>query len=40
MPTNAPLSLDPTRTALVNVHWQHDIVSPDGAFAPYLRAIR
>ena len=36
MPTSAPLSLDPTRTALVNVHWQHDIVSPDGAFAPYF----
>lgn len=36
MPMNESLSLDPTRTALVNVHWQHDIVTPDGAFAPFF----
>lgn len=36
MPTNTPLSLVPTRTALVNVHWQQDIVTPEGAFAPYF----
>ncbi|MFD6061346.1 cysteine hydrolase family protein [Rhodococcus wratislaviensis] len=36
MPTNETISLDPTRTALVNVHWQHDIVTPEGAFAPYF----
>lgn len=36
MPMNESLSLDPTRTALVNVHWQHDIVAPDGAFAPFF----
>lgn len=30
------LRLDPARTALINVHWQYDIVSPDGAFAPFF----
>ncbi|PQP25107.1 cysteine hydrolase family protein [Rhodococcus opacus] len=36
MSTTEPISLDPTRTALVNVHWQRDIVTPDGAFAPFF----
>ncbi|HEY0697043.1 MAG TPA: cysteine hydrolase [Micromonospora sp.] len=26
--------LDPRRTAVVNVHWQHEVVSPDGVFGP------
>ncbi|MFC8847459.1 MULTISPECIES: cysteine hydrolase family protein [unclassified Micromonospora] len=26
--------LDPRRTAVVNIHWQHEIVSPDGLFGP------
>lgn len=26
--------IDPTRVAVVNVHWQHEVVSPDGAFGP------
>lgn len=34
--TETPLSLDPARTAVVNVHWQHDIVTAQGAFAPYF----
>lgn len=28
--------LDPTRTAVVNVHWQHEVVSPEGAFGPFF----
>lgn len=31
--TETSLSLDPARTAVVNVHWQYDIASPEGAFA-------
>jgi biuret amidohydrolase len=31
-------TIDPTRTALVAVHMQNDIVGPDGAFAPFFRA--
>ena len=31
-------TVDPTRTALVAVHVQNDIVGPDGAFAPFFRA--
>ncbi|MGQ4618911.1 isochorismatase family protein [Nocardia sp. R7R-8] len=31
-----PLVLEPARTALINVHWQADIVSPTGAFAPFF----
>ncbi len=31
-------TLDPTRTALVAVHVQNDIVGADGAFAPFFRA--
>ncbi|MFI6822809.1 cysteine hydrolase family protein [Micromonospora sp. NPDC050187] len=27
---------DPARTAVVNVHWQHEVVSPQGAFGPYF----
>ncbi|MFG1888709.1 cysteine hydrolase family protein [Micromonospora sp. NPDC049051] len=27
---------DPTRTAVVGVHWQHEIVSPGGFFGPYF----
>ncbi|MCY1159483.1 MAG: putative isochorismatase family protein ywoC [Citricoccus sp.] len=34
--TETPLSLDPTRTAVVNVHWQNDIVTGEGAFAPFF----
>lgn len=30
--TANPLMVDPARTAVINVHWQHDIVSPHGAF--------
>lgn len=30
------LFLEPARTALINVHWQHDIVTPSGAFAPFF----
>ncbi|MEH0973341.1 cysteine hydrolase [Micromonospora sp. CPCC 205546] len=28
--------LDPTRTAVVGVHWQHEVVSPDGVFGPFF----
>ncbi|MFC9557004.1 cysteine hydrolase [Rhodococcus sp. NPDC056960] len=31
-----PYPLDPSRTALINVHWQEDIVTPTGAFAPFF----
>ena len=31
-------TIDPTRTALVAVHVQNDIVGADGAFAPFFRA--
>ena len=31
-------TIDPTRTALIAVHIQNDIVGPDGAFAPFFRA--
>jgi nicotinamidase-related amidase len=31
-------TIDPTRTALIAVHMQNDIVGPDGAFAPFFRA--
>ena len=35
------LQLDPARTALVNVHWQQDIVTAHGAFAPFFaEAVR
>lgn len=32
--TDTPL--EPGRTALINVHWQHDIVTPTGAFGPFF----
>lgn len=32
------ISLDPTHTAVVAVHFQNDIVGPDGAFAPFFHA--
>ncbi|MGI5219098.1 cysteine hydrolase family protein [Nocardia sp. CA-290969] len=32
----SPLSLTLSRTALVNVHWQRDIVTASGAFAPFF----
>ncbi|MFD9192289.1 cysteine hydrolase family protein [Streptomyces phaeochromogenes] len=28
--------LDPSRTAVINVHWQRDIVKADGAFGPFF----
>lgn len=28
--------LDPLRTAVVGVHWQHEVVSPDGVFGPFF----
>jgi nicotinamidase-related amidase len=28
------LDIDPARTAVINVHWQHEVVSPDGLFGP------
>jgi nicotinamidase-related amidase len=31
-------SFDPTRTAIVAVHFQNDIVGPDGAFSGFFRA--
>ncbi|MGF9660785.1 cysteine hydrolase [Arthrobacter crystallopoietes] len=34
--TETPISLDPARTAVVNVHWQYDIVTSEGAFAPFF----
>ncbi|CAN7500604.1 cysteine hydrolase [Pseudarthrobacter oxydans] len=34
--TTNELQLDPARTALVNVHWQQDIVTAHGAFAPFF----
>ncbi|WP_104044436.1 cysteine hydrolase family protein [Arthrobacter sp. ZGTC412] len=34
--TTNELQLDPARTALVNVHWQQDIVTAQGAFAPFF----
>lgn len=34
--TENQLQLDPASTALVNVHWQYDIVTAEGAFAPYF----
>ncbi|MFY1594011.1 cysteine hydrolase [Micromonospora sp. WMMD737] len=30
--------LDPMRTAVVGVHWQHEVVSPDGVFGPFFAA--
>ncbi|WP_262107418.1 cysteine hydrolase family protein [Arthrobacter sp. Marseille-P9274] len=30
------LQVDPSRTALINVHWQQDIVTREGAFAPFF----
>ena len=30
--------LDPRTTALINVHWQRDIVTRDGAFGPFFAA--
>ncbi|MEU4565212.1 cysteine hydrolase [Micromonospora sp. NPDC023956] len=27
---------DPARTAVVNVHWQHEVVSPEGTFGPFF----
>jgi biuret amidohydrolase len=30
-------SIDPTRTAVIAVHFQNDIVGPDGAFAGFFR---
>ncbi|MFD0692415.1 cysteine hydrolase family protein [Actinomadura fibrosa] len=37
-PSPAPPSLDPATTALINVHWQRDIVTPSGAFGPFFAA--
>ncbi|WP_280399769.1 cysteine hydrolase family protein [Nocardia carnea] len=34
--TESHLTLAPSRTAMVNVHWQHDIVTATGAFAPFF----
>ncbi|MFC8181748.1 cysteine hydrolase family protein [Rhodococcus sp. NPDC057297] len=31
-----PLVLNPARTALINVHWQNDIVTHEGAFATFF----
>lgn len=31
-----PLGIDAASTAIVNVHWQHDVVMPDGAFGPFF----
>ncbi|MFB6396593.1 cysteine hydrolase [Polymorphospora lycopeni] len=28
--------IDPARTAVVGVHWQHEVVSPDGIFGPFF----
>ncbi|MEU5948977.1 cysteine hydrolase [Micromonospora sp. NPDC047465] len=28
--------IDPARTAVVGVHWQHEVVSPDGLFGPFF----
>lgn len=33
-----PASLDPRTTALINVHWQRDIVTSEGAFGPFFAA--
>ncbi|TDC32135.1 cysteine hydrolase [Micromonospora sp. KC213] len=30
------IEMDPTRVAVIGVHWQHDVVSPDGLFGPYF----
>ncbi|WP_264933571.1 cysteine hydrolase [Streptomyces sp. A012304] len=27
---------DPARTALINIHWQYDIVKPEGVFGPFF----
>ncbi|MFF4116281.1 cysteine hydrolase family protein [Streptomyces sp. NPDC001714] len=27
---------DPARTAVINIHWQYDIVKPEGAFGPFF----
>lgn len=27
---------DPARTAVINIHWQYDIVTPEGAFGPFF----
>ncbi len=32
------MELDPRSTAILAVHWLHDIVSADGAFGPYFRS--
>lgn len=31
-------TIDPTRTAMIAIHVQNDVVGPDGAFAPFFRA--
>ena len=28
--------LDPSRTAVINIHWQYDIVKPEGVFGPFF----
>ncbi|MER7334167.1 MULTISPECIES: cysteine hydrolase [unclassified Micromonospora] len=28
--------IDPARTAVIGVHWQHEVVSPDGLFGPFF----
>jgi hypothetical protein len=30
------IQLDPSRTAVINVHWQHDIVTAHGAFGAFF----
>jgi biuret amidohydrolase len=32
------MELDPRSTAVLAVHWLHDVVSPDGAFGPYFQS--
>lgn len=30
------VDLDRSTTAIINVHWQHEVVSPDGVFGPFF----
>lgn len=32
------MELDPTKTAVLAIHFEHDVVGADGAFAPFFRA--
>jgi nicotinamidase-related amidase len=37
-PANTLPALDPRTTAIINIHWQRDIVTREGAFGPFFAA--